>query len=249
MLNIIIPMAGLGNRFKSAGYLEPKPLIEVFKTPMVKVVIDNLRPQKPYKFIFLCQESHLVDYDLYKQLKTWEPSCEVISVSSVTEGAACTVLLAQEKIDNDTPLLIVNCDQYIDFDINTFLGHAFVHDGCIMTMKANHNKWSYVKLGSEGFVTEVAEKRVISDEATVGIYSFTKGKDFIRAAKLMIADDVRVNGEFYVAPVYNVFIREQKKIAIYNIGHEGEKMYGLGTPEDLKLFLNTSHAKQFQKVT
>jgi len=108
----------------------------------------------------------------------------------------------------------------------------------IMTMHADDPKWSFVGLDSLGLVTKVVEKKVISNEATVGIYNFRYGSDFVDAAKSMIAEGERVNGEFYVAPTYNTLIKRGAKVGISNIGSEANGMYGLGTPADLNIFLN-----------
>lgn len=240
MINIVIPMAGLGSRFAKAGYQDPKPLIPVRDVPMIKLVIENLRPAAPHRFIFICQRAHVKAYDLQTKLSTWAPGSIIIELDGVTEGAACTVLTAESYIDNDAPLMIANSDQYIDADINTYLEQMVQHnlDGLIMTMGANDPKWSFVGLNDLGLVTRVVEKEVISNEATVGIYNFRHGKDFVTGAKNMIAQNQRVNGEFYVAPVYNACIEQGARIGVWNIGTEANGMYGLGTPADLDLFLS-----------
>ncbi len=238
MINIVIPMAGNGSRFSRAGYKDPKPLISVNGRPMIEVVIDNLKPSTKHRFIFICQADHLKKYHLEDLLENKAPGCKIIEVDEVTEGAACTVLLAKELIDNSDQLMIANCDQYVDVDINEYL--AFLQksaaDGLIMTMKAYDNKWSFVKLNEEDEVTLVVEKEVVSDEATVGIYNYRFGSDFVNAAEAMIARNFRVNNEFYVAPAYNEMIELGKKIKYFNIGGLGNGMHGLGTPDDLNLF-------------
>lgn len=232
-------MAGRGSRFQKEGFLLPKPLIPVHGIPMIHWVIKNLRPSdQSHRFIFICLKSHLEQFDLLEKLKSWAPQCEVVITDSVTQGAACTVLLAKEWINDGHPLMIANSDQWIDVDIQKFLcaidqGDV---DGNIMTMKATDPKWSYVRLDDHRQVVDVVEKKVVSDEATVGIYHFRHGRDFVTSAETMIAQDLRVNGEFYVAPVYNQLIMDKKKIGIWNIGREGNGMYGLGIPSDLRKF-------------
>lgn len=240
MLNIVIPMAGAGSRFALAGYTDPKPLISIKGVPMIKIVINNLRPNRDHRFIFICRKAHIEAYDLERKLSAWAPGCQIISINELTDGAACTVLAAKESINNDHPLMIANSDQYIDFDINHYLAelHTKNLDGLIMTMHANDSKWSYVGLSRNRTVTHVVEKKVISNEATVGIYNFNKGKDFVFSAEQMISKNQRVNNEFYVAPTYNQLIETGKRIGIFNIGKEADGMYGLGTPEDLKLFIS-----------
>lgn len=234
-------MAGRGSRFANAGYELPKPLIPVHGHPMIGLVTDNLRPNRPYRFIYLCLQEHIQKYQVDKLLKKREPNCEIVVVDRVTEGAACTVLLAKELINNDDNLMIANSDQWVDTDINAYLDSMTARnlDGLIMTMWASDTKWSFVRLDEQGLVTEVVEKQVISNEATVGIYNFRKGADFVAAADRMIQKNERVNGEFYVAPVYNELIRKKASIGYFNIGQVGNGMYGLGVPEDLNYFVNS----------
>jgi dTDP-glucose pyrophosphorylase len=241
MINIVIPMAGYGSRFAKAGFHDPKPLILVNDKPMIELVIENLKPFKKHRFIFICQAEHIKHYPLRILLEEKAPGCEVIEVSNVTEGAACTVLLAKEFIDNQDQLMIANCDQYIDVDINKYLAALddLSIDGLIMTMKAYDNKWSFIKLNEQNEVTLVVEKEVVSDEATVGIYNYKHGSDFVVAAEQMIAKNSRVNNEFYVAPAYNEMIRNGLSIKHFNIGCIGHEMHGLGTPEDLADYLST----------
>jgi dTDP-glucose pyrophosphorylase len=238
MINIVVPMAGAGSRFAKAGYKDPKPLIPVNGIPMIQLVINNLTPKEEHRFIFICQSEHVNKYDLRSKLQYWSPGCEIIEIDGITEGAACTVLVAEKFIDNDDHLMIANSDQYVDIDINQYIEKMYTEelDGLIMTMKADDPKWSFVGLDDHNLVTTVVEKEVISDEATVGIYNFKRGRDFITAAKQMIEQNLRVNNEFYVAPAYNLKISLDWNVGIYNIGCEADGMYGLGIPDDLNLF-------------
>lgn len=246
MLNIVLPIAGKGSRFRDAGYDLPKPLIPVHGKPMIEVVVQNLKPRMPHRFIFAALAEHLETSDLRSMLEHAAPGCVIIPVSTVTQGQACSVLLAKDYINTDEPLMTANCDQWIDIDINDYLDSmAKVDaDGIIMTMKATDPKWSFAKVGSDGFVIQTAEKIPISDDATVGIYNFKRGKDFVRAAEAMIEKNLRVNNEFYVCPVYNQLIAEGRKIAIYNVGSEGNGMYGLGIPQDLTHFCSLEVSRQ-----
>lgn len=238
-------MAGAGSRFAKAGYIDPKPLIRIHDEPMIKLVINNLRPNQPHRFIFICQSDHVKAYNLTEKLTEWAPNSIIIQIDGLTEGAACTVLAAKEFINNQQPLMIANSDQYVDICINNYLNYQILNklDGLIMTMTATDPKWSFVKLDEQNVATEVVEKQVISNEATVGIYNYRCGSDFIEAAEKMIVNNERVNNEFYVAPVYNQLIRQGQKIGIYNIGSEANGMYGLGIPQDLELFLSLPVSK------
>ena len=232
-MNVLIPMAGAGSRFANAGYTFPKPLIEVNGKPMIQVVVENLNIDA--HFIFLVQKEHYEKYNLKQLLNLIAPGCDIIQVDGLTEGAACTTLLAKELINNDNPLLMANSDQFVEWNSNECL-YAFTADaidGGIVSFKATHPKWSFAKIGDDGFVTEVAEKNPISDNATVGIYFWKKGSDYVKYAEQMISNNIRTNGEFYVCPVFNEAIQDNKKIRVKQI----EKMWGIGTPEDLNYFL------------
>ena len=245
MLNIVIPMAGAGSRFVSAGYADPKPLVRIHGVPMIRVVIDNLTPKEEHRFIFICQQAHLQAYALKKQLERWAPGSAVIPICELTQGAACSVLCAKQLINSDDELMIANSDQYVDVDINEYL-HAMRArklDGQIMTMKATDPKWSFIRMSDLGYVITVAEKVVVSDEATTGVYNFSNGRAFVAAAELMVEQELRANGEFYVAPTYNVLIRDGAKVGYFNIGRDGAGMYGLGTPDDLNKFVSLGISK------
>lgn len=232
-LNVVIPMAGAGSRFEKAGYTFPKPLIEVRGKPMIQVVVDNLAVDA--KFIFIAQKFHIDKYNLRSMLKLIAPKSIVIGIDGLTQGAACTVLAAQLAIDNNDPLMIVNSDQFLEWNPSEFyysMENDSSCDGSIVTFKATHPKWSFAKV-ENGYITRVAEKNPISDDATVGLYYWKKGSDFVSAANEMILANDRTNNEFYVAPVHNWAIKNRLKFKPYQI----EKMHGIGTPEDLSTFL------------
>ena len=232
-MNVIIPMAGAGSRFAEAGFSFPKPLIDVNGKPMIQVVVENIGLDSNY--IFLVQKEHRKKYHLDNMLPLIAPNCKVIEVDGITEGAACTTLLAKDIIDNDSPLFFANSDQWVDWDPTQFMYdmQETQADGGIVTFKATHPKWSFAKIDENGMVTEVAEKKPISNNATVGYYYWRHGSDFVRYAEQMIEKDIRVNNEFYVCPVFNEAIQDGKKI----LTHEAKEMWGLGTPEDLDLYL------------
>lgn len=243
-MNILIPMAGEGSRFANAGYTFPKPLIEVNGKPMIQKVIENLNIEA--NFIFLVRKEHDIKFNISSMLKTIVKNCKIVLVDSLTEGAACTTLLAKELIDNDNSLLIANSDQFLEWDSCEFYHSVNSSiDGSILTFDNYHPKWSYAKLDADGNVLHVAEKEVISNKATVGIYYFAKGSDYVKYAEQMIAKDIRYGqsfngkGEFYVAPVYNEAIADEKIIKTFDI----EKMWGLGTPEDLQSFKEHYNAR------
>ena len=232
-MNVLVPMAGAGSRFEQAGYSFPKPLIEVKGKPMIQVVVENLNIDANY--IFVVQKNHREKYNLDSLLNLVAPNCKVIEVDKVTEGAACTALLAKEHINNDSPLFFANSDQFAQWDSNEFMYkmNETDADGGIVTFKNCHPKWSFARVDEKNNVSEVAEKNPISDNATVGYYYWKHGSDFVKYAEQMIQKNIRVNNEFYVCPVFNEAISDNKTIKAFNI----EKMWGLGTPEDLDFFI------------
>ena len=231
-LNILIPMAGAGSRFVKAGYTFPKPLIEIHGKPMIQWVVDSIQIKANY--IFIIQSSQQKKYNLKSLLKALKPNCTIIDLDKITKGAACTTLLAKKYINNSKPLLIANSDQYIEWNsakmMYNFVSKNF--DGGILVFKSIHPKWSYAKTNENELVEEVAEKKVISNKATVGIYYWKRGSDYVKYANEMIKKKITVNNEYYVCPVYNQAIKDKKKIIATNV----TKMWGLGTPEDLKYF-------------
>ena len=228
-MNILIPMAGKGTRFSVAGYTFPKPLIEIYGKPMIQIVVENLSLKGQH--IFIVQKSHSDVYNLEAVLNAISPGCKIMITRGITEGAACTTLLAKGLI-NDEPLVIANSDQWIKWNPYDFHEAMAGVDGGILTFRSNHPRWSYARTDGE-YVIEVAEKKPISNIATVGVYYWRRGTDYVKYAEQMISKEYRVNGEFYVCPVFNEAIADGLKIRTFDVG----EMWGLGTPEDLQTFL------------
>ena len=241
-VNILVPMAGRGSRFATQGYVQPKPLIDVAGKPMISWVVDNVDSTViDARFIFLVLKEHDLKHDLTPTLKSLKPNVDVVHVDAVTEGAACTALLARKLVDNDTPLFIANSDQFVEWDADAYwtsmAAQLDTSDGDVLCFHipraVNDTKWSYAAIDEGGLVTDIQEKKVISENATVGYYYWRRGADFVRLADAMIAKDVRVNGEFYVAPVYNEGVTEGMRFKLSFC----DKMWGLGVPHDLTRFL------------
>tara|TARA_R100001509_G_scaffold121542_1_gene75544 strand:+ start:216 stop:935 length:720 start_codon:yes stop_codon:yes gene_type:complete len=237
-MKILIPMAGEGSRFAKEGFTFPKPLISVDGKPMIQQVVENL--DFPAEYIFLVRRHHLEKYEGLRDTldRITNGSFKIVEVDGLTEGAACTALLASDYVDNDESLLIANSDQYIEYESQNFISLTELTDvdAAVWTFNAVHPKWSFVKTNSRGFITEVAEKRPISNIATCGVYWYRRGSDFVKYANRMISKDIRVNNEFYIAPVYNELIEDGKTLIPFYV----HKMWGLGTPEDLKHYLEKS---------
>lgn len=237
-VEILIPMAGKGQRFIDAGFPRPKPFISVLGRPMIEWVVENLRPHGiPHVFTFLVNEDHLRHEPHRQLLERVAPGCRIISVPTTTEGAACTALLAADVLAPERPLIIANSDQFVDFSCADFLQRNRTEncDGGILTFPATDLKWSYARADNDGNVFEVAEKDPISPHATVGIYYFRTVATFLESAQRMIRLDRRTRDEFYLCPVYNELIALGGSVRIYGIA--AEAMHGLGTPEDLDAFL------------
>jgi NDP-sugar pyrophosphorylase family protein len=228
--NVVIPMAGLGSRFTESGYTLPKPLIRIFGKPMIQLVVDSLKLDANY--IFIVQKEHRIKFHLDDVLDDIAPGCKIIEVDGVTDGAARTVLMAKDLINNDVPLIISNSDQVVVWDSFIFTSILASHS-VIVLFNADESKWSYAKIDELGLISEVAEKQVISNNASVGIYGWKTGSDYIKYAEQMIAKDIRTNDEFYIAPVYNEAILDGEKIIPYFV----DEMHGVGTPEDMNKFI------------
>lgn len=228
--NVVIPMAGLGSRFTESGYTLPKPLIRIFGKPMIKLVVDSLNIDANY--IFIVQKEHRVKFHLDDVLDEIAPGCKIVEVDGLTDGAARTVLMAKDLIDNDTPLIISNSDQVVVWSSFTFESVLASHS-VVALFRADDPKWSYAKIDELGLICEVAEKQVISNNASVGIYGWKTGSDYVKYAEQMISKDIRTNNEFYIAPVYNEAILDGEKIIPYFV----DEMHGVGTPEDMNKFI------------
>ncbi|MCU1267786.1 MAG: hypothetical protein JWM21_4104 [Acidobacteria bacterium] len=234
-MNIVIPMAGRGSRFVQAGIEVPKPLIDVRGKPMYSWAVDSLPLSLARRVIFICLDEHLqardLEADILKRYGVLNPV--ILSLNIVTEGQACTVLNARDLIDNDEPLLIYNADTYFRSGLAQVLTETNDHvDGLIGVFQAPGDKWSFARLDEAGRVLETAEKQRISEWATTGLYFFSQGKDFVRHADEMIAANARVNGEFYVAPLYNRMIAAGAVVR----ADKASEVWVLGTPEDLAHF-------------
>jgi dTDP-glucose pyrophosphorylase len=234
-VNIVMPMAGRGSRFAQVGYEKPKPLIDVRGRPMYAWAMDSLPLQLATRVIFICLAEHLTNLELEQDIRArygaYDPV--IVSLDAVTEGQACTVLMAREYVDNDQPLIIYNADTYCVTGLEDRLRHLDASvDGVISVFEAPGDKWSFARADASGRVVETAEKRRISDWATTGLYHFTRGRDFVRHATAMISADERQNGEFYVAPVYNRLIASGGDVRL----DVADQVWVLGTPEDLAQF-------------
>lgn len=231
-MQILVPLSGGGRRYAEAGFLDPKPFIKVGHQSMIELVGRNLGFEGRY--IFIVQKKHLSQYPhITKYFDNISSDYKVVEVDGMTEGAACSALLAKDLINTSESLILANSDQFMIFDRQLFTSMLKMYDGAILTFQNGDPKWSYVSVNHSCLVKEVAEKKVISSNATCGCYGWAKGSDFVESAEAMIKDNIRVNGEFYVCPTFNWMINKGKKIISVPV----KGMYGLGVPADLEFFL------------
>ena len=238
-MNVLIPLAGSGSRFSKVGFQTPKPKILINDVPMIKLAVDSLNIDGQY--IFICQR----DQNLRSLLEQIKPNCIIIEIDYITEGAAQTCLLAKQYIDNDFPLVVSNCDQYLDWDSSRFLetvGSSNEIDGCVVTYETNNVANSYVQLDEQGYAVRLAEKELISTSGLIGVHYWSKGSDFVSSAEAIIRDNIRAKNEFYVSLTYNVLIKQGKKIIQHKLS-ENEKYHSLGTPEDMFTFTGSGVQK------
>ena len=235
-MNIIIPMSGAGQRFVDEGYLYPKPFLQFHGKTMIENVLENIGYNN--QFILIMRKEHQLKFQhiIDNINKVVSTPVIVLTVDTLTQGAAETCLLAKNSINADEPLMIANCDQMFlwnqtDFEEKT----KNSLDGYIFTFFVERNPlgYSYAEVDDNGLVIRTAEKEKISDYATTGIYVWAKAQYFFDAAESMIAKNLRVNNEFYVCPTFNENIAAGQKIGIWPI----EKHYPIGTPSDFDLYL------------
>ncbi|WEX74859.1 glycosyltransferase family 2 protein [Sinorhizobium numidicum] len=236
-VQLVVPAAGRGSRFAKVGFQHPKPFIDVLGRPMIQHVLDNALPPGGRPTVLLLRDHLHSQPDAVAELRS--RGVGIVPVNRLTEGTACTVLLARQQIDEEGPLLIANSDQVVDMRIGDFIDDCISRglDGSILVFRDRKRdpKWSFAETDAEGLVLRVAEKQPISDLATVGIYFFRRAGDYMKAALDMMVHNDRTNGEFYVCPTYNYAIRNGARIGVYEI--DKSSMHGLGTPEDLAEYL------------
>lgn len=235
MLNILIPMAGPA-KFNEEEFQYPKPLIEINGKPMIELAIEMFKSIKQEKnFIFLVNRSDCQSFylDNVLQLLT-NNKCKIIKLEKPTRGAACTALLAIEQINNSDPLIISNGDHVIDYDLNLVVEHFQKRhvDGGTICFESVHPKWSFVRLDENDKIIETAEKRPLSKNAIAGFYYFRKGKDFVSGAMNIIQKDVNVAGNYFVAPVLNELVLNNKNLEIFPI--PSSSYYNFYSPHMIK---------------
>jgi NDP-sugar pyrophosphorylase family protein len=227
---LIMPMAGNGSRFSNAGYTLPKPLIDVRGKPMFVQAVENIGMTFD-DMIFIIQKSH----NIKEKVLSYYPTAKIVELDGVTEGAACSVLLADKYLDENDSVFVSNCDQLISWDQLDFKS-KMKYDGVIVTFDCPEKdpKWSFAKVDISGRVTAVAEKDPISDIASTGHYYWSKWSTYKKSLSDMIENNDRYNNEFYLCPVLSYTIKQGGHV----VNSHASEMHGLGTPEDLEPWLN-----------
>ncbi len=248
-VQLVIPAAGAGSRFREVGELTPKPLIEVGGFPMILWVLSNFQLNDGDFIVIVCQATDGLPGKLKEYLKAIPCEVEFLEIDGLTDGPASTVAKAIPKLNVANPVIVANSDQFVSGGMTEYLNsvRSKKYPGTILTMKAFGNKWSYVGRDAVGKVEQVVEKIQISNEATVGIYAWENSQILKNSIQFLKESNLLVNKEFYIAPSYNYLLGRGLEIGCISVGNHGEKVHGLGTPEDLQNFLKHPEFPSFQK--
>lgn len=237
-MNIVFGLCGEGSRFKLSGFEYPKFLNICHGAPMIYHAVKTVKI--PGKIYFVVRDDYLKNYKHLEKLLL-ALGDEIVVSKGKTEGAAQSLLLTKPYIKNlEEPFLSVNCDQYLSWDPADLIDkmQKESYSNFIITYKERSPKCSYIR-EKDGLVIEVREKKVISNDATIGLYHWAHTRDFFQDAEQMITDNYRENNEFYVAPVYNYSIQRGLVVKKYPINNS--EFWPLGTPYDYRTFtLNNS---------
>lgn len=249
-ITLVIPAAGLGSRFKNVGIETTKPLIPILGRPMLEWVIGNFPLIDGDRIVVIGQKADQLESNLPLADLRKFTDVKFIEIEGITDGPATTVSFALDSIPQDNPVIVANSDQYVSASLSEYVQRTrdAESDGLILTMQAEGNKWSYVGRSALGTVDRVREKEEISNEATVGIYSWSSARLCKKVIQMQRESGEKVNNEFYVAPTYNFLLGLGLKVDTLNIGTHGGNVHGLGTPEDLQLFLNDPRLNEFEAV-
>lgn len=238
-VQVVVPMAGSGQRFVDAGYATPKPLLPVHGRSMFEVVLSNLASDKVERFIVVAQRAWMLGSQVERVSASLGIPVELIEIDHLTGGPAETVLLTADRLDPGSPVVTANSDQFVNASLDAFYGDLQSRNtgGVLLTMQDDDPKWSYAEVDSHLHVRRIVEKQVISTFATVGIYGFATAETMINGIhEMKRANDV-VNGEFYVAPAYNYLIAAGQEVVVQDLGPIDSVMYGMGIPEDYERFI------------
>jgi NDP-sugar pyrophosphorylase family protein len=245
-MNVVVPMAGLGSRFREAGFDRPKPLIPVLGRPMYSWAVDSLPLARAERLIFILlrtqPEFEELRDDALARYRAHAPV--VLDVPRLTAGQAETVMRAEALIDNEAALLIHNADTAFEID-DVWVDRAREEklDGALLVFRSNEARWSYARTDASGRVCEVREKVAISPWASTGTYWFARGRDFARLARAQAETRSGEKGELYVGPLYNKLIEAGAEVRNFQI----DRLLCFGTPQDLEESLKELAVKPARK--
>lgn len=245
-LHVLIPAAGKGSRFADVGFNLPKPLIPVWDIPMLIWVITNFPLAAGDQIRVLCQVEHGIPSALKDYVCKLNNKVEFLEIDYWTEGPAHSLELLLDGVDESSPIICANSDQFIFAGLSEYVDAVRTGEsqGQILTMKASSNAWSYIGRDSGGKVNRVVEKEEISSEATVGVYGWDSVSTLRAALEWQRKNGLTVHNEYYVAPSYQYLIENNLEISTHSVGLHGIGVHGLGIPSDLKHFLTLEKAKE-----
>jgi NDP-sugar pyrophosphorylase family protein len=241
-MKVIIPMAGLGDRFITKGYADPKPLIKVNGKQIIEYILEMFPNENDY--IFICNETHINNTNMSNILYSLKPNCKIVTIPQHKKGPVFTVKTVFDLINDDDEIIISYCDNPYLWNIEDFKTHINKNklDGCILTHTGFHphtlsdTKMAFIK-ENNGVVEEIKEKESYTDtpeneHASTGVYYFKKGSYIKKYFKELMDKDLNYNGEYYVTLVYNLLVNDNKKIGYYDT----EFVTVFGTPEEIENF-------------
>lgn len=232
-----MPMAGEGSRFRDAGWTTPKPLIEHDGKPLFIRAIESVKVDgAPMKYSFIVRQEHIDKYGVDKGIKEIIPDAKIYSVRQTTRGAVETCLKAEEGIDDDDAVVVMDCD--LEFRSNKYsdiikkvldMPGDKAKGGALVSFESDLHKYSYAEIGEDGLVKRTAEKEVISTHALCGAYFFSSGKEFKQASHRLLNEPVMLKPEFYVSLLYNYLLKDGSPVELAPM----EVYRSYGTPEEL----------------
>lgn len=252
-MKILIPMAGEGKRFQEAGYSVSKPAIPTWdvrygmKLPMVVCAVNCLPGLEDggKNLIFVERDFHRLD-GTEDKIHTQFPQARFLTVAGLTEGQACTCLLAKDWIDGDEELLIAGCDNGMLFNEAKF--HALRQEADLLVFTYRNNDavmknpdaYGWMKTDGDGNITGLSIKKALSDtpkkdHAVVATFWFRHGWQFVRAAEKMISEGDRIHNEFYVDETVKHALELGYRAKVFEV----ERYIGWGTPKDYEEYQAT----------
>lgn len=227
--NLLVPLAGRGQRFVDEGYVVPKYMITAHDKHLIDWALSSIDTSE-CNLIFCLRQDHINNFGVDEIFrKKFGDDIKIVVIDKITDGSVSTCLLAKEHINNELPLFIYTVDVHFKPTFKPFYPN---NDGFVLTFKSNNPAYSYVKTDKDGYAILTAEKEVVSSNACVGVYGFKTGRLFVQYAEIMIARNLRTRNEFYITPLYNLMISDKLTVTIRDV----DNMYIMGTPEEYKFF-------------